>query len=344
MVDRTLLHADETIPLLQGALRLPVPFVLENAYLRPGDGAFIGGSLIEGIGNAYSDIDVHVITERLRQGHEIDVRRHYRVLTPDRSILKGSDPASEVFLIHTVVPGTHVKVDIEYRTLSEVEALARELGETFAYATRSLMLLTKYLGVRDMAFVHRLFHARDLAGGEYLADLRARIGLVRFQYLLYRWKASDFSVLLDILGAWDEGDLVRCADLARENMVAQFQAYTHLCGNTNYHRKWIIKSAQRCATEPKLLARYLRLLSAGFGLSASEIKEYILALMDFVDDIFAAGAHRLGAYAEVPSGMAACSAIDELMEKGDGEYSDMEIDYRKKAYGARTPATRALFR
>lgn len=333
----------EVLPLLGGELLLPISFVLENAYLRDGDGAFIGGSLIEGIGNAYSDIDVHVVTESLRRENEIEVRRHYRVLSPDRSLLNGRG-AAEVFLIHTVIPGTHVKVDIEYRTRSEVDGLASELDRIFHYATHSLMLLTKYASVRDMAFVHRLFHSVDLAGDKYLTGLRRKIGTRRFQYLLYRWKASDFSVLLDILGAWDEGDLVRCADMARENMVVQFQAYTHLCGNTSYHRKWIIKYAQRCEVDEALLARYLRLLGASFGSSSPEVREYILTVLDFVDDIFAAGAQRLARDQEVPSGAGACAAIDELMRTEEGEYSEMEINYRKKAYGGWSMPTRNLFR
>ncbi len=334
----------DTFELLGGTLQLPRSFVLQNAYLRDGDGAFVGGSLIEGTGNRFSDVDVHVVTERLRLESEIDMRRHYRVLSPDRSILAGDSPQAPVFLIHTVVPQTHVKVDIEYRTTADVDALADGVDQVFAYAVRSLMLLTKYMAARDMAFIHRLFRSQDLCGSPALDGLRTRIGMRRFQYLLYRWKASDFSVLLDILGAWEEGDLLRCADMARENMVTQFHAYTHLCGSTNYHRKWIIKYACRCGVEEALLARYLHLLGAECGGEPQRSADYILAVLDFVDELFAAGAQRLQAdYPEVSSGPDACAAIDALARSQQEEYSQMEVDYRKKAYGAAGRATRSWF-
>jgi hypothetical protein len=322
---------------------LPRRFILDNAYLRYGDAAFVGGSLIEGIGNQYSDVDVHVITTDLLHEREIDSKQHYRVLSPDRSILNGLSPDRDVFLIHTLIPGTHVKVDIEYRTWREVEKMAAAVRETFDYAVRSLVLLTKYMGARDMAFIHRLFSSTSLAGDGSLDGLRESIGRSRFEYLMYRWKASDFSVLLDVLGAWDEGDMFRCLDLARENMVTQFQAYTHLCGNTNYHRKWIITYARRTGVEQTLLERYLELLSSGGGSDGDSQRAYVLDTLDFVDEIFEASQPRLASRSGYPSGMEACSAIDQALRSEAGDYSEMEVAYRKKAYGIRGKATRDEF-
>ena len=330
--------------LLGGSVVLPRQFVLDNAYLREGDSAFAGGSLIEGIGNRYSDVDVHVITDTLLQEKEIAPQRHYRVLSPDRSILTGQSPEAEVFLIHTVIPGSHIKVDIEYRTWAEIDKLAASVRETFDYATESLVLLTKYMNARDMAFIHRLFKSPALRGDMGLERVKAAIGALKFSYLMYRWKASDFSVLLDILGAWEDGDWVRCADLARENMVTQFQAYTHLCGNTNYHRKWIITYARRTSVDEKALTRYLELLTASCGTEEARLKAYILETIDFVDEVFAASHRALLAQPAFPSGVTACEAIDEYLRLEAEDYSDMEVAYRKKAYGVIGLPTRAWFK
>lgn len=336
--------ADEgDFELLNGQVVLPRKFILDNGYLREEDAAFVGGSLIEGTGNLYSDVDVHIITRELLLERDIDLKRHYRVLSPDRTMLRGDTPSLEVFLIHTVVPGTHIKVDIEYRTWREIELLVDQVRDTFEYAARSLMLLTKYISARDMAFIHRLFNSQALVGNISLDQLRGKIGLTRFEYLMYRWKASDFSVLLDMLGAWVDKDWIRCADMARENMVTQFQAYSHLCGNTNYHRKWIISYAWRTRIEPELIDCYLRLLSAGFGNDPEAHRTYILATLDFVDNLFDASQHRLAIRRECPSGEAARAMIDEHVREESGEYSEMEVTYRKKAYGARGLATREWF-
>lgn len=330
-------------PLLGGRINLPRQFIVDNAYLRDDDAAFVGGSLIEGIGNSYSDVDVHVVTESLLLEQDIDPTLHYRVLSPDRTILTGRTPQAEVFLIHTVVPGSDVKVDIEYRTLNDVERLAKTVRETFDYATRSLVLLTKYLPARDMAFIHRLFHSQTLAGESVLARLRDEIGEARFRYLMYRWKASDYSVLLDILGAWEDGDWIRCVDMARENMVTQFQAFTHLMGNTNYHRKWILSYARRLSCDLPLLDRYISLLTAGSGSTADEQRAFILATIDFVDELFNASSVLLQGNASYPCGTSACAAIDRYVHSEAADYSEREVAYRKKAYGVRGVPTREWF-
>lgn len=336
-------EAVEDFKLLLGRVILPRRFILDNAYLKRTDAAFVGGSLIEGTGNSYSDVDVHVITDTLLHEGEIDPQRHYRVLSPDRSLLTGANPDARVFLIHTVIPGSHVKVDIEYRTKREIEQLATLVRDTFGYAIQSLVLLTKYMNARDMAFMHRLFNSHALCGERALGRLRDHIGLTRFAYLMYRWKASDFSVLLDVLGAWEDRDWIRCADLARENMVTQFQAYTCLCGNTNYHRKWIISYARRTPVEPRLLDRYLSLLTTSCGASPTEQQAYVLATFDLVDDIFEASHPLLTQEPSYPSGASACAAIDEYFRAEAGNYSDMEVAYRKKAYGVRGTPTREWF-
>jgi len=329
--------------LLDGTVKLSSNFILDNAYLLGGDAAFVGGSLIEGIGNAMSDVDVHVVTDDLRKERDIALSRHYRVLSTDRSILTGTTPAADVFLIHTVVPSTHIKVDIEYRSKAEMDVLVSQVRSTFDYATQSLVLLTKYLSTRDMAFIHRLFNSHGLAGQAYLDDLRERIGLATFKYLMYRWKASDFAVLLDIVGAWNESEWDRCADLARENMVTQFHAYTHLCGNTNYHRKWIVRYGARAGVNMRLYERYLQLLLGGCGLNPQERKAYILETIDFVDEIFEASRLLLQAEPLFPSGVAAKECIAAFFQKETEEYSGMEMQYRLRVYERMHTATRAWF-
>lgn len=329
--------------LLNGAVKLSSDFVLDNAYLREGDAAFVGGSLIEGIGNSMSDVDVHVVTDELRQERDIALSRHYRVLSTDRSILTGTTPAADVFLIHTVVPSTHIKVDIEYRSKAEIDGLVSQVRSTFDYATQSLVLLTKYLSTRDMAFIHRLFNSHGLAGGAYLDSLRERIGLPAFKYLMYRWKASDFSVLLDIIGAWKEAEWDRCADLARENMVTQFHAYTHLCGNTNYHRKWIVRYGAKAGVNMRLYKRYLQLLLGSCGLNHQERRAYILETIDFVDELFEASRLLLQAEQLFPSGAAAKECITTFFQKETEEYSGMEMQYRLRVYERVNNSTRTWF-
>lgn len=337
------LTEQDSLHLLDGSVKLPVQFILDNAYLSEGDAAFVGGSLIEGLGNRHSDVDVHVLVRETLTASMIRTQSHYRILSRDRALVDGELPDQDVFLIHTVIPGTHIKIDIEYRTFAEVEKLVATVGEIFAYATRSLILLTKTLPVREMAFLHRIFNCADIKNTVYLNELRERIGVNRFLYIMYRWKASDFSVLLDILGAWEENELIRCADLARENMVKQFHAYCHLCGNTNYHRKWIIPYARKLNVGKEISNKFEALLLTGSFATENELKEFILQTLDFCDVLFRIGVPLIETQEEYPSGEAAIRLLDTHVKEEAGEYSEMEVVYRKKAYGINGLPTREWF-
>lgn len=341
--DRNSTQCGDTINLLGGTVALKCEFILENTYPRSNDAAFVSGSLIEGIGNINSDLDVYVITDQLLRERDIDRRRHFRVFDPARSILTGSNPDAEVFLIHTVIPGERIKIDIEYRTWTEVEALTKTVRDMFVYACESLISLTKVMNSRDLAFIHRLFNSKGLRNDMALGHLRSLIDIVRFRYLLYRWKVADYSVLLDMQGAWSDRDWIRCADMARENMVTQFHAYTHLCGNTSYNRKWIIPYARRLNVNKSLYDRYLSLLTAGAGQSEGELRAYILATIDFVDDVFDACSSVVKKEPCYPSGWVALSAIDEYLRTELGDYSENEIAYCKKPYGVHSAPTRSWF-
>jgi len=337
-------QCDEVTSLLGGKVLLKRDFIVDNAYLKPGDAAIVGGSLIEGIGNINSDIDVYVITKRLRREREVDLHRHFRVFDTDRSILTGSNPNADVYLIHTIVPGERIKVDIEYRTWQEAEELSGLVNDLFQAACKSLISLTTVMERRSLAFIHRFHNSKIVCANTALMRLRDRMSVTKFKYLLYRWKSSDYSVLLDMQGAWEDRDWIRCADMSRENMVTQFHAYTHLCGNTNYHRKWIIPYSRRLNVEKLLFDKYLALLTSCAGKTEDELRSFILETIDFVDKIFIACRDLLEEEPLYPSGTIALSAIDTYFRSEAGDYSENEIAYCKKAYSAQTVPTRDWFR
>lgn len=334
----------DKISLLGGKVLLDRDFVVANAYLRSDDAIIVGGSLLEGVGNFNSDVDAYVLTDRLRRRNEIRLDSHFRVFGPDRSILGPSDEKSEVFLVHTMIPGERIKLDIEYRTWAELSEIADQVEGLFEHARKSLISLTTLIERRTLAFIHRLHNSKVLRASTKLADLRERLSLEKLRYLLYRWKIADFSVLLDMQGAWNEGDFIRCADMARENMVTQFHAYTHLCGNSSYNRKWIIPYANRLNLDGTLLDEYLMLLTAGMGRSDDELREFIWSTLDFVDRVLLACSERLYHESLYPSGADALSAIDSFFRSEAGDYSEIEIAYCKKPYGESPLPTRAWFR
>lgn len=340
-ISSTALLMPDTLPILDGSVIIDRDFLLDAAYLGPDDVAFVGGSLVEGLGNRFSDVDVHVITPRLLTGKQVDPSRHFRVLSTEREILKGGESA-DVFLIHTVLPGTDIKVDVEYRTSAEIDALAASVRSIFDYACSSLVLLSKSLDHREMAFLHRMFNSYAFQDVEGLARIRNAVGIERYTYLLYRWKASDFSVLIDILGAMDKAETDRAFDMARENLITQFHAYTNLLGSTNFNRKWLTATIDSAGVPSDLAADFLRLFRVDGVGSEHERRSYVLETLDFVDRVFAASAIILEDHLLTPPCGEALSALDGLLDEDASTYSRLEVEYRARAYGRSLRPTRAL--
>ena len=307
--------------------------ILPSAYLYDSDIVFAGGSIVERIGNRFSDVDVHVITDRYRNSEEVRLSGHYRVLTPSRSILKEGDVGQSVFLIHTLIPGTHVKVDIEYRTHEQLDNLIARVLEIFDYASQSPLLLTKKIDNRDKAFLNRMFNSIALQRQHSLESLCNQIGKLRFQYLLYRWAASDFSILIDLIGAYQHGELHRACDLARERLIREFQSYMHLLGCTNFNRKWLLSYARNMTIDSDLLSRFEKL----FLLDSYDLKknprEYIRDTVEFIDHIMHISEPLLTEPLIYPSKKVVLSNIDRDIMNIEEEYARFEGEYRKKAYG-----------
>ena len=340
------MSSQSAFEVLGGRVTVPHSFVLENTYARPGDVVVVAGTLIEGIGNVYSDIDVYVVTDRLRELHEVDTARHHRVVSVQREILRNGMPDRQVLLVHTVVPGTDIKVDVEFRTFAEIEALLCRIEELYQRATTSLILLVPVLSEREESVIHRLLHGVPILHHEGYERLMQRLQRFRYCYLQYRWKASDFSVLIDLLGTWQNGELDRAVDIARENLVTQMHAYVHLKGGTNSRRKWLLQQVDQYLMTPEdrqLRAAFLDHLYLRGTETDHGKQRYVHTSLDVVDEIFRLSEHALRANPEYPSGEAALAVLRENHERSDRDhhYAIMEFDYRAKVYGLRREPTRA---
>jgi hypothetical protein len=328
------------IELLGGELRLSHELILSCVYPRAGDVVVAAGSLIEGVGNRFSDVDVYVFTEQLRLGREISLEAHHRVVDVNKEIMRQGMGEREVLVIHTVVPGRGTKIDVEFRSLDVVDDLAAWMRELFSYAAANLVLFTKPMDSRRTTLVHRMFNAIPVLNAAGHKALLEKLDHRKLRYLLYRTRASDFSVLLDLIGAWDAAESVRAADIARRNLITQTQAYLNLCGWTFTREKWTYSYLQR--QDPGLAGAFESLIMmAGCGTDSGR-RQYVLETLDFVDEIFARCAALLEGCEIYPSGRRAL----ELLER-DGndnnahtDYANCEYAYRAKVYGRPGTPTR----
>lgn len=323
-------------------LSVPVDFILAACYARDEDTILVAGSLVDGIGNQYSDIDVYVLTPTLRQSKDIDIGRHHRVIDIDRTVIRAGDGEKTVRLIHTVLPNSGVKVDIELCQWQEVDVILDRLNSIFRYAVTTPELLTQNMTYREKQFLHRLHNCIVLRDNDRYQSIRQSASRSQFCYLNYRWHASDFSMLLDIMGAWQAGELLRAADLARDNLASQAVSLLALCGETNCSRKWLIAMLDRLPRNLMQLSEGLKRLLVMPGCDTGDgLKRYVAETLDLTDTIFAETPDLMARWPDWPT---AIKALELLTEGNKTEqptrYRNLEYAYRAKSYGVPGLASR----
>jgi hypothetical protein len=321
-------------------------FILRNCYAKDGDIVVVAGTLVEGIGNYRSDIDVYVIAEDYPRSSTIDLSQHHRVLSTERDIVRSGMTDRDVLLIHTVVPGTSVKVDVEFKRISDLKDLFAKIKEVFNYASKNLILLTKRLNERDEILVHRLLNCIPLQGETQLKRLLTGISRDEYLYIAYRWVASDFAILLDLAGAWEANELDRAVEFARENVIVQTSGYLRLRGITNLRRKWLMTYLEQLPDSRELLEEFRRLMYLRGTEDEDGKRSYVLNSLDYVDELYVASLPWLARLPGVPSGQQGIAILSRDREENGGrnDYSDWEYEYRAKAYGAASPRTRSHFK
>lgn len=302
---------------------------------------FLGGSLTEGLGNSTSDLDIYAITDSLPRLHEFDERLVHRLLTEDRRIIRPEDdPQTPVFIAHYSLGDTTMKVDVEFLSIQNLNGIVEKLNDIHTYAASNLVLLTRRLSLREENLVMRVLNGIPLTQEGSFHELQASFDRSKVQYLAYRWLASDYSHILDIIGAWRAGEAQRCTDLARENMVRQMQAYLHLKGMFNLRRKWLLKFVDRLLQdETDVASQFLKLFHFdGVG----DASNYVNRTLDFVDELFYRSVPLLVANGSAPTGQKALELLARDRDLSSSRYAELEFEYRAKVYGQIGRPTRAF--
>lgn len=184
------------------------------------DIAFLSGSLVEGLGNPWSDLDVYVITDRPPAGPTV--------------IFDGGCTVS----IHYV---GELRVDYEYWPMARVRDLAERLS-SFQPGSGAIVGL---FSEAEEQFVHRLVRYPAPIAGD-VVPLQAMFSLndLRAYQIQIGVKHLD-SIHEDLCGMMEAGSWGVALFSAREMVAAAMDVYLHILGNTNPSRKWRASLIQR---------------------------------------------------------------------------------------------------
>jgi hypothetical protein len=193
---------------------------------------FLGGSLVEGLGNRSSDVDVFVVGNAEPRGENV----HHA--------------AGGLCSVHML---GNRRVDFEYWSEAVVSRIARKLASlTLHDEGPDNVALERRLDEIEICLLHRIRVGVPLLNEPRLTALRARFDYARLARFLVEVKLREIDdALEDLYGMLDDGDVDVGILRARDLLNVVCEAYCHHRGNTNVRRKWRSKILASLARDPE---------------------------------------------------------------------------------------------
>jgi hypothetical protein len=200
--------------------------IAEITKLEALDGAsdlvFASGSLVEKLGNPWSDLDIYVLTDRDPIGPTVAV--------------EGGCTVS----IHYI---GELRVDYEFWPVEQVQELAQRLA-SFRPGSGAIVSL---FSETEEQFIHRLLRCSIPVVGD-LAPVQAMFSVEALQaYQIQIGVKLLDSLHEDLCGMMEGKNWEVALFTARELVAAAMDVYLHIRGNSNPTRKWRASLIQRYA-------------------------------------------------------------------------------------------------
>lgn len=265
-------------------ISVPVSVILDLVYYDEGDLVFLSGSLIEGIGNLLSDLDVYVVKKNKLFVSSAIEERHDAV----RVFFSVDSSSGNSVATYDYIPQYALNVEVEYWTFADVELLINGVNEKSSVsAFFGLSPKLDLPSFKASRLVHNIVTATPLVGHECLASFVSSFHLPSYCFMRFNSLAGSYEDFKDLTGVYMSGDFLRAYDLAREFVTVQMHALTHLHFNTNFRRKWLLTYLQKLPFEyDSVIARYTELVYEPTATGSLEHK--FLELLRFLGDVFSA--------------------------------------------------------
>lgn len=218
------------IELLKGRISVDASELLSHSRATENDVVVLSGTLLEGFGNVYSDLDLYVIGEHLPTKASdfpaaLVVREDGRVRRINETL---ENPA-------------HILLDLQYYTFRELDTLARSLSTLYLESRQSTGIFRKTLHHEDEDLIHKLLTGKILQDRAGHFDAAKTFDPGSFSFLKYRNDVGGYAEFRDLVGSWTAGDLDTCLYNTRNYLIAQVSGMMFLAGSTNPRPKWFVR-------------------------------------------------------------------------------------------------------
>lgn len=273
------------INLLNNTTNVSLNEICKCAYTKDNDMIILGGTLIEGIGNELSDLDVYVIVTRLLTRKDIDLSKHPSAADLERKIIVSD--SQEIFKIFDYCRDSGFAIDTEYWSIDQVQCLFVKCKMLFEEASKSIAnTYRKRLSVPESNLIHQILIGTPAKNAGNVAKLLKNINKDEYCYYAYSLTTGSYSEILDISGACKSSDFDRAYELTRDFLLNQIQGFTHLNLNSNLKRKWVFTYVKQLPNKYNYIKDcFFKLLFSTVS-NTNDKKEFVYNSLNLIDEIY----------------------------------------------------------
>lgn len=218
------------IELLGGRVIVDPYELLGRSRATERDVVVLSGTLLEGFGNFYSDLDLYVIGDELpNKGPDAPAML---VIREDGCVRRVNE---------TLEDPANILLDVQYYTYHELDTLARSLRTLYQESRQSTQIYRKTLHHEDEDLIHKLLTGTILQDTSAGFDARRTFDPGMFCFLKYRNEVGGYAEFRDLIGSWAAGDLDTCIYNTRGYLISQVSGMMFLAGSTNPRPKWFVR-------------------------------------------------------------------------------------------------------
>ena len=270
-----------------GTKNLDTAIIVDMAHFKGECLIFASGTLVEGIGNYQSDLDVYVLCDELNTYGEIKNFGHSMCQNSEMMHCQRDDEYVRRTLDY--FPGSPTHCEIEYWTHGEVEKLLDKINRRFDYvANQADVTSHSPFSSGEQKLVHRAIVGRSLDTGRVLGDEIFNLEVQeKYSFLNFRRFGLFFWIFKDVLGAIQSANDLYIHEVSRNYLIHQIIALYTLYGGTNPNLRWFPVYLQRFGSNKKysdLTKTAIELLYGDFNSSKQRLSLSIF-------DVSAAGLH-----------------------------------------------------
>jgi hypothetical protein len=288
-----------TAPIRRNLESISVDEIKSKVICSKEDIVVISGSIVEGMGNLFSDIDVCVICEELPVVNQMKGSSNFMVLVNDENLSFrekmvpiqkiNNQPDADMRPVENTyrhVDDLGTRADVDYVTREHFEELMSRIHKEYVACGENYNFIETQISRFDLRYVHRILTGVVCAGESSLEKVLQKNIAMELSYVLFRSNLTSYSDFQDIIGSFAAQRWDQTLFLIRGHIHKQLQALTHLYGNTNYNPKWVSTYAERISEiNEKILPEYRKLIRIKVGDEISH-EDYIRQCLDFSDLVF----------------------------------------------------------